>query len=76
MSVMVAAQLKAGFIFGDNMTQEYVYMPGGEIGLENPMCVLETMHNRQDVEFSRAVQLVQKLSLKLVNHPRLGSKSC
>ncbi|MPN53938.1 hypothetical protein SDC9_201607 [bioreactor metagenome] len=76
MSAIVTAQLKAGLIFGDHNTREYVYMPGGEVGLENPICVLETEKNRHDVELAAAVELVQKLSLKPIKHPRLGSKSC
>ncbi len=76
MSVMVAAQLKAGLIFGDTLTKEYVYMPGGEIGIEQPLCVLETAHSRQDVDLKQAVALVIRLSLKPIKHPLLGSKSC
>ena len=38
---MAQAQLKDGFIYGDNFNKEYVYMPAGEIGISNPMCVYE-----------------------------------
>lgn len=76
MSVMVAAQLKAGVIFGDTVNHEYVYMPGSEVGLEDPLCVLETAHSREDVELMRAVELIARLSLKPARHPRFGSKSC
>ena len=46
MSVMQEAQLKAGRIFGDQTTKEYVYMPAGEIGTKNPVCVYETENRR------------------------------
>ncbi|MEG6584287.1 hypothetical protein [Dendrosporobacter sp. 1207_IL3150] len=76
MSVIVASQLKAGVIFGDNDTQEYVYMPGGEIGVDNPICVLETAADRQDIEIDLAVSMVLRLHLRPIRHPRLGTKSC
>jgi len=76
MSVIIAAQLKAGIIFGDIDAQEYVYMPGGEVGAENPVCVFETANERQDVNLDEAVDLVLRLSLKPASHPRLGKKSC
>lgn len=76
MSVMVTAELKAGVIYGDNINQEYVYMPGSEIGVDNPICVLETKTDRIDIPLKEAVTLVRKLSLKPVSHPRLGKLSC
>ncbi|WP_423069639.1 hypothetical protein [Dendrosporobacter quercicolus] len=76
MSVMVAAQLKAGIIFGDTINHEYIYMPGGEVGVDNPICVMETAHSRQDIELKRAVELILRLSLKPARHPRFGRKSC
>ncbi|MBP2633713.1 MAG: hypothetical protein H6Q70_4341 [Firmicutes bacterium] len=76
MSVMVTAELKAGVIYGDNINQEYVYMPGSEIGVDNPICVLETKTERIDLPLKEAVTLVRKLSLKPVNHPRFGRLTC
>jgi len=55
---------------------KYVSPPGGEGGLDEPLCVLETPAARLDVSLDEAVQLVAKLSLKPVKHPRLGAKSC
>lgn len=76
MSQIVASHLKAGFIFGDNVSGEYVYMPAGEIGIDDPMCVLETKQGHQDVPLAEAVNLVQRLTLKRIKHPKFGNKSC
>ena len=76
MSQMVAKHLLAGIIFGDKAAGEYVYLPGGEVGLDNPLCVLETAHDRIDVTLAEAVELVAKLSLKPTMHPLLGNRSC
>lgn len=76
MSFMVNAKLQAGYIFGDNLNKEYVYMPGSEIGVKNPICVLEQKDQRTDVSLREAVNLVTKLSLKPVNHPIWGEKTC
>jgi hypothetical protein len=75
MSRMTAAHLKAGIIFGDNNTEEYVYLPASEIGMEHPLCVIETPQGRQDITMKQALLYVTKLSLKPVRHPRLGSSS-
>lgn len=76
MSQIVASHLKAGFIFGDNASGEYVYMPAGEIGVDDPVCILETKQGLKDVSLTEATSLVARLTLKRVKHPRLGSKSC
>ena len=73
---MVTAELKAGIIYGDACTQEYVYMPASEIGVEQPLCVLERQNNRTDITLHEAVVLVRKLSLKPAVHPLLGKTSC
>lgn len=76
MSQIVASHLKAGFIFGDSATGEYIYMPAGEIGVDQPLCVLETKQGQQDIPLEEAALLVGRLTLKRVRHPRLGLKSC
>lgn len=76
MSQIIASHLKAGFIFGDTAAGEYVFMPAGEIGLDHPICVLETKQGQKDVPLAEAVDLVLRLTLKRVKHPKLGSKSC
>ena len=41
MSKILAEQLLAGIILGDNDNQEYIYLPGGEVGSDTPCCVFE-----------------------------------
>lgn len=76
MSRMTAEHLKVGIIFGDTNTEEYVYLPAGEIGMEEPLCVIETPKGRQDISMKDALVYVRKLSLKPVRHPQLGRHSC
>jgi len=76
MSVMVAAELKVGTIYGDTINQEYVYMPASEIGLVEPICIFEKSTVRQDISLTEALTLVRKLSLKPACHPRFGRSSC
>lgn len=76
MSTMVTAELKAGVIYGDTSSHEYVYMPASEIGINEPLCVLETKTSRIDVTLKEAVSLVRKLSLKPAIHPKWGKYSC
>ena len=51
-------------------------MPGSEIGVENPLCVLEQKDQRTDITLAEAVKLVTKLSLNQVRHPIWGEKTC
>ena len=76
MSFMVKSHLTAGYIYGDNINKEYIFMPGSEIGVENPLCVLEQKDQRTDTTLAEAVKLVNKLSLKQVRHPIWGEKTC
>ena len=41
MSKILAEQLLAGIILADNDNREYIYLPGGEVGSEDPHCVFE-----------------------------------
>jgi len=75
MSQITASHLKAGIIFGDNEAGEYVYLPAGEVGISDPLCVFESNKGRQDLPLAAAAALVQKLSLRPVKHPRFGSRS-
>ncbi|WP_378953912.1 hypothetical protein [Pelosinus sp. sgz500959] len=75
MSRMTTEHLKAGKIFGDCNTQEYLYLPASEIGVDDPLCVIETPEGRQDITMKEALTYVLKLSLKPVRHPQLGSRS-
>ena len=42
MSRIHKEHLQAGYIFGDNVNQEYIYLPSGEVGTEHPLADLET----------------------------------
>ena len=37
MSVIMAEELLSGLILGDRDNEQYLYMPGSEIGSDNPM---------------------------------------
>lgn len=76
MRTLIEAELRDGVIYGDNLNGEYVYMPASEIGMENPVCILETTKGRQDVTMAEALKIVARRSLKPVRHPRLGLSSC
>ena len=76
MSVMFTEQLKAGRIFGDAENGEYVYMPAGEIGAADALCVYETAERREDVSLAEALRLIRVRSLRPARHPRLGESSC
>ena len=74
--MLTIAELQAGVIFGDNNTWEYVYMPGSEIGVENPVCVYENAGQRRDVDMEEALRLIRVRSLRQTRHPVLGESSC
>ena len=76
MSIMQVSQLKAGRIFGDNATGEYVYMPAGEMGVEHPLCVYEVNARRDDVSLDEAIRLIRVRSLRPAKHPLFGESSC
>ncbi len=76
MSVMQTSQLKSGLVFGDSATEEYVYMPASEFGVENPVCIYETKSRRDDVTLDEALRLIRVRSLRPTKHPRLGESSC
>ena len=46
MSQIAKKHLLAGIIFGDTKTQEYIYLPGGEVGTEHPSVFLNTTEKR------------------------------
>lgn len=75
MSQITASHIKAGIIFGDNTTGEYIYLPAGEVGINDPLCVFESDKGRLDLPLAAAAALVQKLSLRPVKHPRFGARS-
>ena len=75
MSVIIAEELKAGVILGDNTNKEYIYMPGSEIGSDAPMCVFEKAGRKEDLHLSDAVELAKRLTLKPCTHPVFGKKA-
>ncbi len=76
MSVMQISLLKSGRIFGDCASNEYVYMPAGEVGVKNPLCVYETETRRDDIDLEEALRLIRVRSLRPTRHPLLGESSC
>lgn len=76
MKIMTESELRASVIFGDNISDEYVYMPASELGVENPICVYEYSLQREDVQMAEALDIIRRRSLKPVKHPRLGESSC
>ena len=70
------AQLGRGIIFGDRNTDEYVYMPASEIGMEQPLYVYETADSRRDIDLTEALHLIRVRDLRPTLHPLLGRTSC
>ena len=70
------AQLLRGIIFGDRTTDEYVYMPASEIGVEHPLYVYEEGSRRHDIELAEALHLIRVRDLRPTTHPLLGRTSC
>ena len=70
------AQLLRGIIFGDRKTDEYVYMPASEIGVEQPLYVYEEGTNRRDIDLAEALDLIRVRDLRPTTHPLLGRTSC
>lgn len=70
------AQLLRGIIFGDRNTDEYVYMPASEIGVEYPVYVYEEGTNRRDIDLAEALDLIRVRDLRPTTHPLLGRTSC
>lgn len=75
MSKVIAEKLLAGIIFGDAENNEYIYLPGGEVGTENPLCVVERQGSKEDLSVEEASDLVQHLSLRPCSHPIFGRRS-
>ena len=75
MAQVSKGHLLAGIIFGDQATGEYIYLPGGEVGMDEPVCIFETKEGQHDIPMPEAVRLIAKLSLKPVRHPRMGLKA-
>ncbi len=76
MSKIMAEQLLAGVILADSDNEEYIYLPGGEVGSDNPSCVFERRGERcGDLPLDEAVELAKRLHLAPGNHPVMGSRA-
>lgn len=64
MSKILAEQLLAGIILGDNDNQEYIYLPGGEVGSDNPCAFLKAGTGRQDPAAGGSRRAGQATALK------------
>ncbi len=70
MSRIHKEHLQAGYIFGDTINQEYIYLPSGEVGTDHPLAVLETPTKREDLTLDEAVHMIDTLTLKRCSHPK------
>lgn len=68
-------QLLAGYIFGDSENSEYIYLPGGEVGSSNPLCILERNGDCEDLPIDEAANMIHRLSLHLCAHPIFGKRA-
>ncbi len=75
MSVVIAEELKAGIILGDPDNEQYIYMPGSEIGVDDPMCIYEEKGSKTDLHIKEAVELAKRLTLKPAIHPVYGKRA-
>ena len=75
MSKVIAEKLLCGIIFGDMDNCEYIYLPGGEVGSENPICIFQQGDTTEDIDLARASDLVLQLSLRPCRHPVLGTRA-
>lgn len=73
--MIAETKLMGGVIFGDPENEEYVYLPGSEIGASRPLCVYESAGRREDVTMEQAAHLITVRSLRPTKHPKLGKSS-
>lgn len=75
MHKLTESRLLAGFIYGDSRTKEYVYLPGSELGSDNPFLIYEEDGHREDVPMDRALEIIEKRSLRQTVHPLFGKNT-
>ena len=75
MSRIHQEHLQAGYIFGDPVNEEYIYLPAGDVSASDPLAVLESPKGRVDLTLDEAVHMIDRLTLKRCTHPILGKKS-
>ena len=74
--VLAESKLRVGVIYGDTANHEYIYMPGSELGVKDPVCVYEADGMREDIDMHEALRLIRVRSLKPARHPVWGESSC
>ena len=72
MSIINIEKLTAGIVFADKINDEYIYMPGSEIGSNDPICIFERKGQRSDISIKEAAILIDKLNLKKLNVAPFG----
>ncbi len=75
MKKLTESKLLAGFIYGDDHTKEYIFLPGSELGADIPVLVYETAEGRRDLSMDDALEIIEKRSLKLTAHPVFGKRT-
>lgn len=75
MSQIHEQHLQSGYIYGDFENSEYIYLPAGEVGADEPICIFERDSSYEDVPIKEACKLISKLGLKECSHPSLGKRS-
>lgn len=75
MHKLAESKLLAGFIYGDPATEEYVYLPGSEVGANSPVLIYESEKKRQDISIENALELIEKRRLRLTSHPLFGKRT-
>ena len=74
MSKILAEQLLSGIILADNDNEEYIYLPGGEVGSDNPHCIFER-HGERAGDLPLDVELAKRLHLAPGRHPEMGTRA-
>ena len=74
--VLAEAKLRVGVIYGDPENNEYVYMPGSELGVKDPLCVYEAEGLREDVDMREAPPRMRGRRRTPARHPVWGESSC
>lgn len=75
MKKLTESKLLAGFIYGDDHTKEYIFLPGSELGADIPVLVYETAEGRRDLSMDDALEIIEKRSLKFTAHPIFGKRT-
>ena len=53
MSRIHKEHLQAGYIFGDTINQEYIYLPSGEVGTDHPLAVSKHLQNVRTLHWTK-----------------------